>query len=274
MQEKLNCIDKAHPQISIREQCSILKLNRANVYYQPHPLSEASDVDLMNAIRDIWLQEPCYGYRKITPILRGLGYTDNHKRVLRLMNKMGIQAIYPKPNTSISNKQHKVYPYLLKDIEITEPNQAFSTDITYLRMKKGFLYLIAILDLYSRYVVSWNLADNMETEFCVKALKEALSICIPNIVNTDQGSQFTSALWINLLKDHHVKISMDGKGCFYDNIYSERLWRTVKYEHFYLMAYSSMMEVYNGLDDFFWRYNNKRPHQALGYKTPGDVYHA
>jgi putative transposase len=256
----------------VRHQCELLDVNRSNLYYPCHPKLEATDLDVMNVIRDIWLEDPSYGYRKITAILRDMEYTDNRKRVLRLMNEMGIQSIHPNPITTISNKQHKKYPYLLKDIEITRPNQVFATDITYLKINSGFLYLIAVLDLYSRYVVAWNLSDNMEVDFCLVALKEALSVAIPDIFNTDQGSQFTSEIWTDTLKSYNVKISMDGKGSFYDNIFVERLWRTVKYEDFYLHAYESMMDVYNGLDQFFWKYNNRRPHQALQYKTPGKVY--
>lgn len=272
MQQKILMIDHQHVALSVRQQCDILDLNRSNVYYQYHPKLDASDLDLMNLIRDIWLQHPASGYRTITHILKNMGYTDNSKRILRLMRDMGIQAIYPKPKTSISNKQHKKFPYLLRDYEITQPNQVFVTDITYLKITSGFIYLIAVLDLYSRYIVAWNLADKMDVNFCLVALEKALRLAVPDICNTDQGSQFTSDDWIDMLIKYGVKPSMDGKGSFYDNIFIERLWRTIKYDDFYLNAYCTIQEVYNGLDRFIEYYNNVRPHQSLAYKTPAKVY--
>lgn len=272
MQQKLSFIDERHSKISVRQQSLLLGLNRSNVYYKYHPKLNASDTDLMNLIRDIWIKHPASGYRTITQILKNMGYTDNKKRILRLMKKMGIQAIYPKPKTSISNKQHKKFPYLLKDYNLTSPNQVFVSDITYLKLSKGFIYLIAILDLYSRYIISWNLSDKMDASFCVVALKRALKVSVPEICNTDQGSQFSSEDWINTLDKYGVKPSMDGKGSFYDNIFIERLWRTIKYEDFYLQGYESLQEVFNGLDRYIEYYNNIRPHQGIAYKTPAELY--
>ena len=250
----------------------MLDLTRSKIYYKLHPKINPGDVELMNLIRDIWRKDPSFGYRKVTQILHDTNYLVNHKKVFRLMNKMGIKAIFPGPQTSIPNTQHKKYPYLLKDVIINRPNQVFTADITYLKITSGFLYLVAIFDLYSRYIVAWNLSDNMKSDFCVKALNSALKIAHPEIVNTDQGSQFTSDDWTEVLINNNIKISMDGKGSFYDNIHIERLWRTIKYEYFYLHSHDNFHEVYNGLEQFIWRYNNYRPHQALGYKTPVKFY--
>jgi len=226
----------------------------------------------MNEIDTIYTKYPFYGSRKITVELRKKGYQVNIKRVKRLMKKMGIRAIYPEPNTSCPNKSHHIYPYLLKGITIAYPNHVWSTDITYLRLKKGFLYLVAIIDWYSRYVLSWDLSNTIDTFFCVTALKEALEITKPDIFNSDQGAQFTSNKFLNILLDQDIKISMDSKGRALDNIFVERLWRTVKYEDIYLKNYETVYETYRGLKEYFTFYNHCRPHQALSYKTPAEIY--
>lgn len=226
----------------------------------------------MNIIRGIWQEYPFFGYRKITAILRNMGHTDNHKRVQRLMRAMGIQAIYPKHRTSIANKEHKKYPYLLKNFNVTFSNQVFATDITYLKLHNKFTYFIAIIDLYSRFIVSWNLAKNMDALFCLEALREAFKIAIPKIVNSDQGSQFTSDEWINFIEAQGATVSMCGKGRCFDNIFAERLWRSLKYEEFYLKSYDSYNELYNSLDGYVYFYNHIRPHSSLQYRVPNDVY--
>lgn len=227
----------------------------------------------MNEIRDIWTRIPFYGYRRIRRELQQLEYCVNRKRVQRLMQYMGIQAIYPKPKLSQRNKQHEVYPYLLRDLEISRVNQVWSVDITYLKVDHGFMYLVALIDLYSRYIVAWGLSNTLETDFCLEVLNEALRQSKPEIVNSDQGSQFTDADWINTLKANNVKISMDGIGRCLDNIYIERFWRNLKYEDIYLNDYQTVPELKKGVEDYIYFYNNRRWHQALGYKTPAEIYY-
>lgn len=257
--------------LSLEKSCELLGLNRSSVYYKTQELSE-ENVDLMNLIYELWQEHPFYGYRKLTVILQKKGYIVNHKRVLRLMKFMGIQAIYSKKKLNNFNDNKIIYPYLLNDVTINKPNQVWSTDLTYLRMEQGFMYLIAIIDLFSRYVISWKLLNTMEAVDCVDSLKEALSINIPDIFNTDQGSQFTSNSWISYLLNNNIKISMNGKGRCFDNIYIERLWRTIKYEDFYLNCYQDGWKLEEGLKEFILFYNNERPHQSLNYKTPAEIY--
>lgn len=265
-------INRLDPHLSIRQQCELLKLNRSNVYYtRSRDFDE--EANLANEIYEIWQRCPFYGYRKITEILKRQGYHANRKRVLRIMREMNIEAIYPKPHLSKPNREDMVYPYLLDGLDITHPNQVFATDITYLKFKEGFMYLIAIIDVYSRYVLSWRISNTLETGFCLEALEEAISKAVPDIVNTDQGSQFTSERWTTYLKEQGVDISMDGKGSYLDNIFIERVWRSVKYEEFYLNNYYSVTEGIECLDRYFKFYNEERPHQALNYKTPSEVYH-
>jgi len=233
---------------------------------------KVGDIDLLNAIRDVWERYPFYGYRRITKELNSNGLIVNRKRVQRLMGVGGIKAIYPGPNTSKRNKLHAIHPYLLRDLEIARPNQAWMVDITYLRMPTGFMYLVAFIDVQSRYVVAWSLSNTLETAFCIEALKPALAMAQPEIINSDQGCQFTSAEWINCLREYGIKISMTGKGRCLDNVYIERFWRSFKCEEFYLNEYASVKELKKAIENYIEFYNNKRWHQSLGYKTPAAIY--
>jgi len=257
--------------IPITLQCELLSLSRSSFYYKPHPVSEMN-LHLMDFIDRQYTKDPAYGVPRMTAWLKRQGHRVNKKRVARLMRKMGIQGITPKRKLSIPNKAHKVYPYLLKNVDVTRPGQVFCADITYIPMKKGFVYLTAVMDWYSRYVLSWKVSLTLDAAFCIEALEEALTINIPEIFNTDQGSQFTSKDFTDILKNNHIKISMDGKGRVFDNIFIERLWRTVKYEEVYIKDYGTVWEAINGLRDFFRRYNEERIHSALGDRTPREVY--
>jgi putative transposase len=264
-------IDDKNKQLSIRCQCKLLGIPRSTFYYQPAPIDEYT-LEIMNEIDMIYTKYPFYGSRKIKVELGKKGYPVNIKRVRRLMKEMGIRAIYPEPNASAPNKHHHIYPYLLKGVKISYPNHVWSTDITYLKLKKGFLYLVAIIDWYSRYVLSWELSNTIDTFFCVTALEEALEVARPDIFNSDQGAQFTSNKFEKILLDRGIKISMDSKGRALDNIFVERLWRTVKYEDIYLKNYESVQEIYQGLKEYFYFYNYIRVHQSLYYKTPAEIY--
>jgi putative transposase len=258
--------------ISIRRQCKLLDLTRSTLYYSNQPENE-ENLALMRLIDKQYTAMPYYGVRRMTASLRQSGYAVNPKRVRRLMRLMGLEAIYPKPNTSQANRSHVVYPYLLKGLKIDRPNQVWATDITYIPMEKGFVYLVAILDWHSRYVLSHRISTSLETGFCLEALNEALlKHPAPEIFNTDQGCQFTSDEWIASLKEANILISMDGRGRYLDNIFVERLWRTVKYEDVYIKRYETVKEVKVGLKGYFEQYNHHRLHQALGYKTPAQVY--
>lgn len=261
-----------HPQLSVREQCDLLGLHRSSFYYEAIPENEYN-LQLMNLIDEQYTKTPFYGSPKITAWLRRSGYLVNIKRVKRLMKKMGIMAIYPGPNTSKRNQQHKIYPYLLKELDIARRNQVWATDITYIRLKKGFVYLAAIIDLHSRYVLSWRLSNTLDSHFCVEALKEAIAkYGKPDIFNSDQGCQFTGEDFTKILLSHEIKISMDSKGRALDNIFVERLWRSVKYENIYLHNYEDALGTYCGLRRYFEFFNTERPHQSLGYRTPSEVY--
>ncbi len=228
---------------------------------------------MLNAIREIWERYPFYGYRRITKELReNSGIKVNRKRVQRLMVWGGIQAIYPGPNTSRRNKLHAVHPYLLRDMSITRANQVWMVDITYLRMPNGFMYLVALIDVHSRYVVSWSLSNTLDTEFCLDALKSGLAEAKPEIINSDQGCQFTSEDWIHYLREWDIKISMTGKGRCLDNVYIERFWRSFKREEFYLNEYGSVKELRKAISAYIEFYNRKRWHQSLDYKTPASIY--
>jgi len=229
---------------------------------------------VMRVIDEIYTKHPFYGVRRVTNALKRLGWCINHKRVARLMQVMGLEAIYPKPRLSVARKEHRKYPYLLRNLSIMRPDQVWSTDITYIRLKGGHVYLAAILDWFSRYVVSWTLSITIDANFCVDMLKGALTTARPEIFNSDQGVQFTSDAFTGILKDHCIRISMDGRGRAFDNIFVERLWRTVKYEEVYLRDYSSVSEARCSVRQYFEFYNNERPHQSLGYKTPSEVYYA
>jgi putative transposase len=258
--------------IPITRQCELLGLNRSSLYYKPRPIADYN-LRLMELIDRRYTASPSWGVPKMTSWLRRQGHRVNRKRVARLMRKMGLRGITPKKNLSWPNKEHPVYPYLLKNLDIIRPNQVFCSDITYIPMRKGFIYLTAVIDWYSRYVVSWKVSLTLDAAFCVEALEEALTIGTPDVFNTDQGSQFTSKEFTTILKNHSIAISMDGKGRVFDNIFIERLWRTVKYDEVYLKDYATVREAIRGLSDFFRQYNEERPHAALGEKTPYEVYY-
>lgn len=258
--------------IPIARQCELLSLPRSSFYYTPVPASDFS-LHLMELIDRQYTKMPFYGVPRMTAWLRRKGYTVNRKRIARLMRRMGIQGITPKKRLSRPNKEHTVYPYLLKNVEITEPNQVFCADITYVPMRKGFIYLVAVMDWATRYVLSWKVSITLDAAFCAEALEDALALGTPNIFNTDQGAQFTSKDFISVLKNHSIAISMDGKGRVFDNIFIERLWRTVKHEEVYLKDYANVWEAIRSLGDFFRCYNEERLHSALGNRTPYEVYH-
>ena len=249
----------------------MLGISRSGLYYRSKGLHDEEDA-LMKLIDRQYLLTPFYGSRKMAVWLLSQGYFVNRKRVRRLMSLMGLRAIYRRPRTSKPAPGHKVYPYLLGGMNITRPDQVWAADITYIPMKRGFLYLVAILDWYSRSVLSWRLSNTLEADFCVEVLKDALKKGKPEIFNTDQGSQFTAEAFTKILAEHDIRISMDGKGSYNDNLFIERLWRTVKYEEIYLKAYRDGMEARRSLNGYFRFYNNERPHQSLGYRTPMEVY--
>jgi len=282
-------IEQNHRKISIRRQCALLGLNRSSYYYQQNsvdcisknmsvqftnPIKETEEnLGYMKQIDQLYMKRPFYGSRKITTVLNREGFPVNRKRIQRLMRLMGIQAIYPKPRLSINQKEHKIYPYLLRDISIERPDQVWCTDITYVSLRHGFVYLVAILDWYSRYVLSWQLSNTLDTVFCLEALDEALKSSQPEIFNSDQGCQFTSEAHTGRLKEAGIQISMDGRGRVFDNIFIERLWRSLKYEDIYLKDYQTVMELSAGLDSYFRFYNHERPHQSLDDRTPAMVYY-
>lgn len=249
----------------------MLAISRSGYYYEPKPISQET-ADLMGRIDEIYTDKPYYGYPRITKQLRREGTTVNHKRIANLMRIMGIQAIYPKKNTSQPDSQHFKHPYLLNGLLITRPNQVWGTDITYVKANGIWFYLVAILDWYSRYVIGWKLSESMGVDFCQEALLGALKVGTPEIHNSDQGSQFTSDEYTDILKQKNIQISMDGRGRCFDNIFTERLWRTVKYEEVYLKDYLSFGEAENSLRSYFNTYNTERLHQALNYQTPAEVY--
>jgi putative transposase len=258
-------------QYSIKEQCELLSLNRTSIYYKKRPIS-AEKLAIMHCIDEIYTEFPCYGSRRMTAQLNKQGFSISRPTVADYMSLMGLEAIYPKINLSKRNLEHKVYPYLLRQVKAAYPNHIWGTDITYIRMSGGFMYLVAFLDWYSRYVLSWELSDTLEDDFVVYALKNALTTAIPYIANSDQGSQFTGKKYTDTLLANNVKISMDGRGRAMDNIFTERLWRTVKYEDVYIKDYKTPRELRRGLSEFFDKYNNKRLHQSLNYKTPAEAY--
>lgn len=264
-------IEPNNEKISIVRQCNLLGLNRSYYYYEPKPVNNETLV-LMNRIDQIYTDKPYYGYPRITKQLQREGIVVNHKRIANLMRIMGIQAIYPKKNNSKPNLEHLKYPYLLRGLKVIEPNQVWGTDITYVKANGIWFYLIAILDWYSRYVINWKLSKNMYVNFCNEALIDALKIATPTIHNSDQGSQFTSNEYTDILKQKNIQISMDGRGRCFDNIFTERLWRTVKYEEIYLKDYTSFTEAKNSLNKYFHIYNHERLHQSLNYQTPAEVY--
>lgn len=264
-------IDANHPHLSISRQCELIGLVRSVFYYQPAKAND-ENLRLMEEIDREYLKYPFYGTRKMTEVLKQQGYEVNRKRIKRLYQLMGIQAIGPKPNTSKAVKGHKIYPYLLRNLKTERINQVWATDLTYIPMPTGFMYLMAVIDLYSRKVISWRVSNSMDTDFCCSVLNEALQTGKPEIFNTDQGSQFTSEAFTDILNRNNIKISMDGKGRAIDNIFIERLWRSVKYEYLYLNRPETCKELYKGLNQYFLFYNQERLHQSLDYKTPESIY--
>lgn len=266
-------IEPEHPTLSIRRQCALIGLNRATYYSEPAGESPLNLL-LMRLIDEEYTGAPFYGYRKMTVRLGKRGYHVNHKRVARLMTKMGLQAVYPRPRTSIPNQQHKKYPYLLRGLDVNRPNQVWAADITYVPMPLGFMYLVAIMDWFSRFVVAWQLSNTLDGAFCLDALRLALRHGQPEIFNTDQGVQFTAHAFSGELEAANIRVSMDGRGRVFDNIFVERLWRTVKYEDIYIKEYTSLPSLVAGLADYFHLYNYERPHQSLGYSVPANVHFA
>ena len=264
-------IDRDHQQLSLVRQCILLDVSRASVYYRSVP-TRAEDLELMALMDRQYLKTPFYGSRKMKAWLLQQGYLVSRKRVRRLMRLMGLEAIYRRPNTSKPAPGHRIFPYLLKGVEVNRVDQVWAADITYIPMAKGFLYLVAIMDWHSRHVLAWKLSNTMDTSFCVAALEEALGKGRPEIFNTDQGSQFTSEAFTQTLQEQRVQVSMDGKGRYLDNIFVERLWRSIKYEEVYLKAYQTVAEARTGINAYLEFYNRQRPHQALGYRTPAEVY--
>ena len=263
----------AQEELSISKQCRLLDIPRSSFYHKPKAMTQ-EDLELMKLIDQCYLERPYYGSRRIKGwLFDHHQFVVNRKRIQRLMRQMGIETLYPKRNLSIANQQHKVYPYLLRGVTIDHPNQVWSTDITYIPMAKGFVYLVAVIAWYSRKVLSWRLSTTLDAEFCVEALKEALErYGKPDIFNTDQGCQFTSEEFTRTLKKRQIKISMDGKGRWVDNVFVERLWRTVKYEEVYLKAYENVADARQSLSTYFEFYNTERRHQALNGETPDNVY--
>lgn len=260
-----------HQELSIRRQCELVRLGRSSFYYEP--VSESPlNLELMRCLDQQYLETPFYGSRRMTIWLQSQGYAVNRKRVQRLFGLMGIEAIYPKPKTSQSAPEHKVYPYLLRNLAVERVNQVWSSDITYIPMRRGFVYLVAVMDWYSRYVLAWQLSNTLEGSFCLEALKQALLWGTPDIFNTDQGSQFTALAFTSYLLQANIHISMDGRGRALDNIFNERLWRSVKYEDIYLKDYETVPDLLAGLERYFHFYNQHRFHQSLDYRTPAQVY--
>lgn len=264
-------IEPQHPTLSLSRQCEVVGLARSTFYYQPAQES-AENLLLMRLIDEQYLRTPFYGYLKMTAHLGQLGYLVNKKRVYRLMRLMGIQAVYPRPRTTLAAPGHKVYPYLLRGLAITRPNQVWSADVTYVPMPVGFMYLVVVLDWFSRYVLAWQLSNTLDAAFCLLALRQALALAQPDIFNTDQGAQFTTPRFTGCLEAAGVRVSMDGRGRALDNVFIERLWRTVKYEELYLKEYATVPELTAGLARYFDFYNTVRPHQALAYRVPTQVH--
>lgn len=261
--------------LSMRQQCILLKLCRSGLYYTPTPETE-ENLQIMRFMDELYLKVPFYGLPRVYQRLRDEGYKINKKRVKRLMDLIGWQTLFPKKNTSKRNKLHPVYPYLLKGLQITRPNQVWAIDITYVPMKKGFMYLIAIIDVHTRFVLNWSISNTMTADWCREIVMETIGVYgYPEIINSDQGSQFTSHEFISIFEGENVptQISMDGKGRCIDNIFIERLWRSVKYECVYLHAFEDGVQLYEGLKVYFHFYNNERGHQSLDYKKPYELYH-
>lgn len=269
--ERLALVGWGDAELPVATQAELLGLNRSSLYYTPRPPSER-EVALKHRIDEIYTEWPVYGYRRVTAQLRREGWNVNPKAVRRDMREMGLVAIYPGPNLSRRGQQQHVYPYLLRGLAVTRPNQVWGIDMTYIRLERGWMYLVAVLDWYSRYVVSWELDQSLEVGLVVKAVEKALETATPEIFNSDQGSQFTSPEYTGRVQAAGAKISMDGRGRALDNVFTERLWRSVKYEEVYLHSYATPREARLGLRRYFERYNHERLHQALDYRTPAEVY--
>jgi len=271
MQVRLEQI-KQDDKVSKQRKCQLLEVNRSRLYYKKKPISE-HDIEIMNEMRDIYIQYPFFGYRKIHAILGRNGYKHNIKKTERLASLANLKAIYPKKKTTIRDKSHSVFPYLLKNMDIIRPNQAWQIDITYIKIRFGFVYLVCLIDIFSRRIMGWCLSPFLDTNSCIDALDSALNYAKPEIINSDQGCQFTSHIWHNKLSNHQIQISMDGKGRWADNIYIERLWRSIKYEMIYLNRFDTVLETKTALESYVAFYNDKRPHQALNYYTPNEIYY-
>jgi putative transposase len=272
--ERRALVDRDDPVLAIVAQCRLLKIARSTLYYRPAAI-DPDDLAVMRRMDELYLASPFYGSRRMVAVLRREGRVINRKRVRRLMRVMGLEAIYQKPNTSQGHPDHKLYPYLLRGLIIDRANQVWCADITYIPMARGFVYLVAVMDWFSRRVLSWRLSITMEADFCVEAVQEAMAKHgRPEIFNTDQGVQFTSAAFLDELETAGVRISMDGKGRFLDNIFIERLWRSLKYEDVYIKAYGSVAEARRSLGEWLAFYNDVRPHQSLGYRTPREIFEA
>lgn len=272
LKRKKQMIEPNHLQLNIVQQCGLLGLNRSSYYRQAASLS-SYDLEVLRTMDEIFTEHPYYGTRRMMAVLREQGYDIGRKKIRRYYGILGLKTIYPKMNLSKRNQTHKVYPYLLKDMVIDKSNHVWSTDITYIRLKQGFVYLCAVIDWYSRCVLSWRLSISLETEFCVLALKEALNCSgVPKIFNTDQGVQFTSRDFISVLEKQNIAISMDGKGRALDNVFIERFWRSIKQEKIYLLDLQDVLEAKHAIREYMDFYNHRRPHQSLGYQTPAQVY--
>jgi putative transposase len=264
-------VEPGHPQISVRRQCQLLGLSRSSRYYRPAD-ADPEDLRLMRRLDEQYTARPFYGSRRMSVWLNEQGEAVNRKRVQRLMRLMGLEAIYPKPRLSTPGLGHRIYPYLLRDVKVERPDQVWSTDITYIPLASGFMYLAAVIDWFSRYVIAWQLSNTLDGGFCVDMLEQALAQGKPEIFNTDQGVQFTATAWTGRLEAAGVKISMDGRGRCLDNVFVERLWRSLKYEDVYLRGYETVAELRRGLSAYWSFYNGERHHQSLGYRTPRQVY--
>jgi len=265
-------VEKEHQELSVRRQCEILSLNRSSVYYERIGLSEEDQV-ILDEMDRIYLDFPYYGSRRMSRELKRRGYPVGRHKARSLMRLLGVEAIYPRKRLSIPDKEHQIYPYLLRDVTIDRPDVAWAADITYIRLKHGFVYLVAVMDIYSRYIVSWRISTTLETDFCCEALREALRRGRPEYFNTDQGAQFTSKEFTSILKERKIRISMDGKGRAIDNIFIERFWRSLKYEEVYTKCYETVEDCRRSIRSYIDRYNSVRLHQSLGeYDTPFEAY--
>ncbi len=267
-------IECQHPQLSIRAQCQLLNLPRSSLYYKPRELS-CEYQELLSKIDEVFTDHPYYGSRRISEWLKREGYQVGRMKARSLMRVLGIEALYPRKKLSIPGKEHRIYPYLLRGVSVDRPNKVWAADITYVRLRQGFVFLVAIIDHYSRYILSWKLSNTIDSSFCVEALKEAIEIHgVPEYFNTDQGAQFTCKRFIEVLKEHNIRISMDGKGRAMDNIFIERFWRTLKYEEVYIKSYQDVVDCQKNLSEYFDKYNYRRLHQSNDYGTPGEAYYA